>query len=387
MIKLRKNAERRIRKGHLWVFSNEIASPDVADLNPGEIHELFDSSEHFLGMVYSNPKSLITARIVSKERIDIDHSFIRSRIQEANERRLNICRGNNAYRLFYGESDLIPGLIIDRYGDHYVIQGSTSGVDAMLDLIVEAVVDLFKPESVFIRNDSPIRDLEGIHREKKLAYGKLPERIEISLNGLKFVVDVENGQKTGFFLDQEFNRVCLEKYLPPNARVLDLFCYSGAWGIHAAARSMCRVLAVDSSNSALDIANINSEINGVKERVEFLKSDCIDFLKKNNDFWDVVIADPPAYIKSKSKLAEGRKGYLDLNKRALMRLKPGGFLVTCSCSHHLTLDDFQDLALTASIQTSRNLRIMEVLGQGPDHPCLLAMPETRYLKVLICQVV
>lgn len=387
MIKLRKNAEKRIRKGHLWVFSNEIASPDVADLNPGEIHELFDSSDRFLGMVYSNPKSLITARIVSRDRSAIDHSFIRSRIQAANERRTNICRGNNAYRLFYGESDLIPGLIIDRYDDHYVIQGSTAGVDALLDYIVEAVVDLFKPESVFIRNDSPIRDLEGISREKKLVYGKLPERIEVILNGLKFVVDVENGQKTGFFLDQEFNRAGFVKYLAPNARVLDLFCYSGAWGIHAAARAMCRVLAIDSSNNALDIANINSEINRVQERIDFIKSDCIDFLKKNNEVWDAVIADPPAYIKSKSKLAEGKKGYLDLNKRALMRLKPGGFLITCSCSHHLTMDDFLDLVLTASLQTSRSLRIMEVLGQGPDHPCLLAMPETRYLKVLVCQVV
>lgn len=371
----------------MWVFSNEIASPKVSDLNQGDIHELSDSAGNFIGMVYSNPQSLISARIVSRMRTAIDYSFVKNRIQEANERRLDICSNSNAYRLFYGESDLIPGLIIDKYHDHFVIQSSTAGVDAILDMIVDAIVDLFKPSGIFIRNDLPVRDLEGILREKKLAYGKLPENIEINLNGLKFVVDVENGQKTGFFLDQEFNRSSLLKYLSPNDRVLDLFCYSGAWGIYASARGNCSVTGIDSSNSALELARINSEMNNVQDRVGLVKSDCIEFLKKTDETWDVVIADPPAYIKSKSKLAEGKRGYLDLNKRALMRLRKGGILVTCSCSHHLSLEDFQDLLLTASLQSSRDLRILEVLGHGPDHPCLLAMPETRYLKVLVCQVI
>ncbi len=387
MIKLKKNADKRIRKGHLWVFSNEIESPNVSELTQGELHELYDCSGRFIGMVYANPNSLITARIITPNKTDIDYPFIKQRIKEANDRRSDICRNSNAYRLFYGESDLLPGLIIDRYNDVFVVQSSTAGVDAMTDMVVESIVELFKPVAVYIRNDLPVRELEAVPREKRLAYGQLPDKLEIELNGLKFLVDVENGQKTGFFLDQEFNRVSLAKYLKPKAQVLDLFCYSGAWAINAAVRGMCDVIAVDSSLNALESAKTNAEVNGVADRVELVKSDCIDFLKKTDRFWDVVIADPPAYIKSKSKLAEGKRGYFDLNKRAMMKLRKGGILVTCSCSHHLSLEDFLDLTLSTSLQTSRRLRLLEVLGQGPDHPGLLGMPETSYLKVLICQVV
>lgn len=387
MIKLKKNADKRIRKGHLWVFSNEVDTPNVSEIVKGSIDELCDSGGNFLGMVYLNPNSLITARIISREKTDIDASFIKQRIREANSRRSNMCRESNAYRMFYGESDLIPGLIIDRYDDVYVIQSSTAGVDALMDMVVEAIVELCSPVAVYIRNDLPVRDLESIPRHKRLGYGELPEHVYIDLNGLKFRVDVESGQKTGFFLDQEFNRMSLVKYLPEGARVLDLFCYSGAWAINAAARAKCEAVAVDSSINALDAARKNAALNGVEERVELVKHDCIDFLKKSEGFWDVVIADPPAFVKSKAKLAEGKRGYFDLNKRSLMKLRPGGLFVTCSCSHHLSLDDFLDLVLTASIQSSRRLRVLEVLGQGPDHPSLLAMPETAYLKALICQVI
>ncbi len=387
MIKLKKHSDKRISRGHLWVFSNEIASPEISQLNKGEVHELFDFSDNFLGMAYVNPNSLISARIVSRDRTQIDYSFVRSRIHEANQRRLNVCHGSDSYRLFYGESDLLPGLIIDKYGGVYVIQSSTAGVDLLMDMIVQAIIDLFSPESIYIRNDLPVRDLEGIPRDKKLVYGYLPEPITISLNRLRFAVDVANGQKTGFFLDQEFNRASFMKYLVPNSRVLDLFCYSGAWAINSAARKSCNVTAIDSSASALDLARMNAELNHVKASPEFLKSDCVDFLKKNDQCWDVIIADPPAFIKSKSKQAEGKRGYLDLNKRAMMRLKSGGILVTCSCSHHLTLDDFKDVVLSASFKTSRRLRVLEILGQGPDHPSLLSMPETSYLKVMICQVI
>lgn len=386
MIRLKKNADKRIRKGHLWVFSNEIDSPSVSEIVQGEVDELFDHSGKFLGMVYSNPRSLITSRVLSHKRTDIDGLFVKQRIKEANDRRSSICRHSTAYRLFYGESDLIPGLIIDKYADAYVVQSSTAGVDTLMELVVQAIVELFSPSCVYIRNDLPVRDLEGISRTKKLAYGTLPERIEVELNGLKFLVDIENGQKTGLFLDQEFNRTALIKYLSPQANVLDLFCYTGAWGINAAARGLCGVTAVDSSANALDAAKVNAELNNVGDRFEVVKSDCIDFLKKMEKHWDVVIADPPAYIKSKAKLAEGKRGYFDLNKRALGKLRKGGLLITCSCSHHLSLEEFRDLILSASLQSSRRIRLLEVLGQGPDHPCLPAMPETSYLKALVCQV-
>jgi 23S rRNA (cytosine1962-C5)-methyltransferase len=386
MITLRKNCDRRIRKGHLWVFSNEIATPPVSELEPGEIYELRDHKGEFLGMVYANPSSLITARILSRRRTPIDEAFIMERLGLALERRKRIFPDRRHYRMVFGEADLLPGLVVDRYGSTIVTQSLTAGTDRLQEMIVNSLVELTTPECVFMRNDSPMRSLEGLPLEKKLAYGSLPDRISIDSHGVEFAVDVVDGQKTGFFLDQESNRDLMRKYVPQDGRVLDLFCYTGGWGLHAAAAGAAETVMVDSSQPALDLAALNATTNKLDDKVFFYRDSALEFLKRDRTVWDVVVLDPPAYIKSRAQAKEGLKGYIDINRRALNRLNTGGILVTCSCSHHLDQVTFEEALLSASRQSGRELRILEMRGQSPDHPFLLSMPETRYLKVIVAQV-
>lgn len=387
MITLKKNADRRIRKGHLWIFSNEIKSPPMSELEPGSIHEISDSSGEFMGMAYANPKSLITARLLARRKIPIDHTFFEQRIGSALELRKRISSGRDAYRLVFSDSDLLPGLIVDRYADYLVVQSLTAGMDALLEQVVEVLADLIAPSGIFARNDSRIRGLEGIPLEKRPVFGSVPDAVTINSMGLQFLVNIQEGQKTGFFLDQEANRDLMKKYVLPGARVLDLFSYTGGWGIHAAAAGAAYVAAVDSSRASLDFAEINASLNNVESCFTAIRDQVVDYLKKTKESWDVIIADPPSYIKSRAKIKEGRRGYIDLNRRALGKLSAGGILVTCSCSHHLSREDFEDVLLIASQQSGRRTRILEVRGQGPDHPVLLSMPETRYLKVMVLQVI
>jgi 23S rRNA (cytosine1962-C5)-methyltransferase len=387
MITLKKNSDRRVRRGHLWVFSNEVKDPPVSELEPGSLHELFDASGEFLGIAYANPASLITARILSRRRVPIDESFLRSRIQSALELRKRLLPEKDVYRWIFGESDLMPGLLVDRYGSFLVVQSLTAGMDRLVDPVVEILVETIHPEGIYLRNDSASRELEGVALEKKLLHGSVPQKVTMVSEGLKFLVDIQDGQKTGFFLDQEANRSLMKQYVFHGARVLDLFCYSGAFGIHAAAAGAEVVTAVDSSRGAIALAQDNAELNGFGNRVVATKESALDFLKKAQQTWDIIVLDPPAFIKSRSRISEGTKGYIDLNRRALGRLNIGGILITCSCSHHLNQMAFEELLAAASLQSGKQLRILDVRGQAPDHPVLLSMPETRYLKVIVAQVV
>jgi 23S rRNA (cytosine1962-C5)-methyltransferase len=386
MIILKKNADRRIRRGHLWLFSNEIANPPVAQLEPGSIHELQDAAGEFLGMVYANPASLIAARILSRKRVPIDEEFLEQRIGAALETRQRLFTDRDCYRLIFGESDLLPGLIVDRYDQVLAVQSLTAGMDALLDKVLAVLVRLVAPEGIYLRNDSPSRALEGLSQEKRLAYGSVPDAVTITLSGLKFLVDVANGQKTGFFLDQEANRPLMKRYVFPGAKVLDLFCYTAAWSLHAAAAGAAEVTGVDSSRSALDLAEANAVLNGMEGRFHPVRQSALEFLKHSHETWDVTILDPPAFIKSRSHIKEGQKGYIDINRRALTKLNPRGILVTCSCSHHMDAPTFEETLAIAARQSGKELRILDTRGQGPDHPYLLSMPETRYLKVIVAQV-
>lgn len=386
MITLKKKSDRRIRHGHLWVFSNEIADPPVSDIEPGSIHELADSSGAFLGMVYANPASLIAARILSRKREPIDRTFIKNRVRKAFQFREILFPEKGVYRSVFGESDGLPGLIVDRYGSHLAVQSLTAGMDRLLDHVLDALVTVYSPEGIYLRNDSPARVLEGLDSCKETALGTVPETVRIQSWGREFLVDIAEGQKTGFFLDQECNRLIMKQYVSPGSRVLDLFCYSGAWGIHALDAEASEVTAVDSSRSALNLALQNVELNGMTDRFYPVREPVLDFLKKSRELWDVVILDPPAFIKSRGGLKEGVKGYIDVNRRAMNRLHPGGILITCSCSHHLDGASFENALLAASRQSGRDVRILEMRGQGPDHPVLLCMPETRYLKLIVAHV-
>lgn len=385
MITLKKNSDRRVRRGHLWVFSNEVENPPVSELEPGSIHELHDSAGEFLGMVYVNPASLICARILSRKKVEIDSLFFQERIEAALELRKRAFPDRDSYRVVFGEADLLPGLIVDRYAEYLAVQSLTAGIDRLTDEVLAALIEVMSPEGIYLRNDAAIRSLEGLTPEKRLAYGSVPDMVTIVSNGLKFLVDIPNGQKTGFFLDQESNRALVGQYVFPGASVLDLFCYTGAWGIHAAASGADRVVAVDNSLGALSLALSNAALNGLDHKLQPVREPVLEFLKKTRDSWDLIVLDPPAFIKSRSGFKQGQKGYIDINRRALSKLKPGGIIITCSCSHHLTEPDFEDVLLSASRQSGRDLRILDVRGQGPDHPVLLAMPETRYLKVLAAQ--
>ncbi|MCA1959357.1 MAG: class I SAM-dependent rRNA methyltransferase, partial [Desulfomonile sp.] len=292
----------------------------------------------------------------------------------------------NTYRLVYGESDLLPGLVIDRYGDYLAIQTLSAGMERLQPLVVESLVEMLNPRGIHLRNDSPVRSLEGLPLEKKTVHGHVPEAVQIALGTLKFLVDVPNGQKTGFFLDQEANRDLMARFVRNGARVLDLFCYTGAWGLHALAAGASRAVGVDSSRAALKLAQENALLNGIGDRFETVRDSALDFLKKTHQPWDVIVLDPPAFIKSRAQLKEGRGAYIDLNRRALGKLRPEGILVTCSCSHHINLSDFEEILMTATVQSGRRVSVLDVRSQGPDHPVLLPMPETRYLKVLVCMV-
>ncbi len=386
MIRLKKHADRKVRRGGLWIFSNEIQEPQVRDLVAGAIYELRDFSGEFLGIVYANPKSLIAARILSRQKVQIDVDFFVERLSKALDWRRSFCRAREAYRIVFGESDFIPGLVVDKYGPHVVVQSSAAGIDNMLDTIVEAIDKLLSPESVIVRNDSSARNLEGVASYSEIKKGANIDRINFRSGELSFVADLLRGQKTGFFLDQEFNRPGLKRYLSGgNCSVLDLYCYSAAWGMHALNAGVQSVTAVDSSSVALEMALENARINNFESRTSFVREDALHFLSGAAAQWDLIILDPPAFIKSRSKVREGRQGYIDINRKALTRLKKGGLLVSCSCSSHLGLPDFMDALNIAAYRSGRDLRILEVAGQGPDHPSLVSMPETRYLKVVFAQ--
>jgi 23S rRNA (cytosine1962-C5)-methyltransferase len=312
---------------------------------------------------------------------------LEERIGAALERRQRLFPERDFCRLIFGEADLLPGLIVDSYGTVLVVQSLTAGMDALLDQVLEVLVRCLGPEGIYLRNDSPSRALEGLSQEKRVAYGSIPEPVVISSSGLKFIVDVAEGQKTGFFLDQEANRPLMKQHVFPGAKVLDLFCYAGAWGLHAAAAGAGEVTGVDSSQGAIQLAESNAALNGMEDRFHPIRENALEFLKRSRETWDVVILDPPAFIKSRSRIKEGQKGYIDFNRRALTKINPGGILITCSCSHHLDAQVFEETLAIAARQSGKELRILDVRGQGPDHPFLLSMPETRYLKVIVAQIV
>lgn len=387
MITLKKNADRRVRRGHLWVFSNEIAKPAVSEIEPGSVHDLYDAAGEYVGTAYANPSSLIAARILSRKKAAIDTAFFAQRIQDALELRKGLCVDREAYRLFYSESDFVPGLIVDRYGPYLVVQSLTAGIDSHIEEIADALQEVAAPEGMYLRNDAPFRSLEGLPEEKRVLRGTVPDEVTFTSSGLKMLVNIPNGQKTGFFLDQEANRLLARTYVPDGSRVLDLYCYTGAWGMHALAGGAAEVVAVDTSRGALSLVAATAELNGFADRVHPVRDSAVEFLKKNTVHWDAVVLDPPAFIKSRSLLKEGIKGYIDVNRRAMGRLRSGGILITCSCSHHLSNEDFESLLHSAARQAGKELRILDTRGQGPDHPILLSMPETRYLKVIVAQAV
>lgn len=382
---VKRSCERRLLQGHRWVFSNEVESP-LKNFSPGQWVQVVSVSGHRWGTGYVNPHSLIACRIVAPPGTEPTPAFFEEKLRRAVAFRERIYPGQKVYRAVYGESDGLPGLVVDRYDTAWVMQTTTAGMAAMEPMICEALVRGQGAHVVVARNDTSRRALEGLPLSKGILYGAAPGSLEVTLHGLKVHVDPLDGQKTGLFLDQRDNREAVRRYVS-GAQVLDLFCYQGLWSLVAAASGAERVLGVDQSREAVQRAERDARDNGLSDRCRFQTADVLDFLKRaGRESVDVLIMDPPAFAKTRASLPNAFKGYTDLNRRAMLALRRGGILVTCSCSYHLGEDAFYEMLLRAAQAAGRSLRLLEARGQALDHPVLLAMPETRYLKCAVLEV-
>lgn len=386
-IRLGRGADKRIRNGHPWIFSNEIAEI-TGEGTAGSAAEIFSAGGDYLGTGYHNPRSLIAVRLLTKRREDIDtEEFYRQRILRALQYRRDLYPGWETFRAVYGEGDFLPGLVVDKYGDYLSVQFLTAGIESRKELIIAALHDIFVPKGIVARNDVAVRSLEGLAMETEILHGDIPDTVEIDEHGLLFRVGLLTGQKTGHFLDQKENHLLL-KGICAGKQVLDCFCYSGSWGVHAAAYGAASVTAIDSSEKAAALGRENAARNGFASVMRFETEDAFDrlrSLKSEGRRFDVIVLDPPAFIKSRKLVQEGLKGYLTINRRCMELLSEGGYLLTCSCSHHLDREMFRELLLKAAVQSGRELRLLGVHPQAPDHPVLLAVPETEYLKCVVLQ--
>ena len=386
-ISLARGEERRLRGGHPWVFSNEISSV-AGERARGAIAEVYDAGGAYVGTGHYNPNSLIAVRLLSRTRQEIDApEFFHQKIHDADSYRRSVYPGLASYRVVYGEADGLSGLVVDRYGDYLSIQLLSAGMDARREMIVQALVEIFRPKGILARNDVSVRSLEGLDEKVEILFGSIPDTVWMEEHGLRFLVDLVAGQKTGHFLDQKENHLLL-KGLAEGKEVLDCFCYSGSWGIHAAAFGAAAVTCVDISGRAASLAEENARANNVHSRVFVETADVFErlrTLKHEGRRFDVVVLDPPAFVKSKKALREAQKGYLTINRRAMELLRPGGYLVTCSCSYHMDREMFRDILQTASQQAGREMRVTAARAQALDHPVLLGVPETEYLKCFLLQ--
>lgn len=385
---LKKNEDRRLRAGHLWVFSNEVDTQrtPLTAFAAGDAVDIRAHDGRFIGSGYVNPNSLICARLLSRDEDRVpDGSLIADRLRLALALRERLY-AKPFYRLVYGESDGLPGLVVDRYGDLLVAQITTAGMERMKVEIAGALVEVLKPAGILWRNDVGIRELEGLPLYTEIAYGSIPETTTVEEHGQKFEVPLLGGQKTGWFFDQHDNRARLLRYVP-GRRVLDVFSYLGAWGIQAVTHGARAALCVDSSAAALALARGNAALNGVE--IATHEADAFDALRElhaTGEKFDVVILDPPAFVKRKKDLPKGREAYRRLNQLGMQLLIPDGLLVSCSCSYHMPEIELLAAIQSAARRLGREAQVLERGGQASDHPIHPAIPETAYLKAFFVRV-
>ena len=385
---LKPERESRLRSGHLWIFAGEIARID-GKVTDGGVVDVRAYRGRWVGRGFLNRRSSLTVRLLTHRPEAIDEEFFRRRLADAwSYRRRMLPSTLHAWRVVSGEGDLLPGLIVDRYGDVLVIQTLSLGMDVRKNLMVDLLSELLAPAAVYERNDPHVRTLEGLPQQVGWLRGEHDPIIEIHEGPARFLVDVAGGQKTGFFLDQRENRLAAST-LVKDGEVFDAFCYTGAFAIHAALGGAKAVTAVDSSADALRLAHRIADLNGVAERVRVVEANVFDELRRLADagtHFDAVILDPPAFARSKDALPRAMGGYKEINLRALKLLRPGGVLITCSCSFHMTEALLQSVVAEAAVDAKRDVRLVEARGHARDHPVHPAMPETRYLTCLILEV-
>ncbi len=388
-LRLHRHEERRLLSGHLWVYSNEVdtrATP-LQQYRAGEQVRVEAHNGKFLGTAYVNPQSLICARLVSRDDRPLDHALLVRRLEQALKLRSRLFT-EPFYRLVYGESDLLPGLIVDRFGDHLSVQLNSAGMEAVRGQVLDALHQVIAAKSIVLRNDSGIRTLEGLPREIEVAWGEVPEEVELRENGVRMLAPLHDGQKTGWYYDQRPNRAWLRSFAP-GCRVLDVFSYVGGFAVQAAAFGAREVVAVDASRPALEMAEKNAELNGAGKIFTGIVGDAfavLKGLKADGERFDIVVVDPPAFIKRKKDHREGLQAYHRINELAMQLLPPDGLLLTASCSMHLAREELLDVLRGAGRRQNIHVQILLEGMQGPDHPVHPAIPETRYLKAFLARV-
>ena len=383
-IKISTRGAKRIRQGHLWVYRSDVR--DVSDADGGALVRVADEAGNFVGQAFYSDRSEITLRFLTTHEAEIDREWWRARLRQCAERRAIISRETNACRLVYSEGDLLPSMIVDLYDNVLVLQTLSQGTERLKSLFVEILIEQFNPRAVIERNDARVRELEGLELRSDVLYGDRPDEIEINQHGVRFVVSPLGGQKTGAFLDQRENYLAARSVA--HGRALDCFTCNGGFALHLA--PACEsVLAVDISGDAIAAAQRNAELNGAGN-VEFRTANVFDALREmesGGERFDTVILDPPAFAKNRATVRSAARGYKEINLRALKLLNPGGVLVTCSCSYHMSEDLFLEIIADAALDARRRVQIIEKRGQSSDHPVLLGVPETHYLKCVIARVI
>jgi len=389
VLRLKRGEERRLAAGHVWVFSNEIdtGSTPLTAFAPGAVAQVRTQRDTFVGYACVNPHALICARILSREEArPVDGALIERRLRAALALRERLT-GAPYYRWVFGESDQLPGLVLDRYGAVVIGQIATAGMEALREEVAAAVRAVLAPAVLYWKNDSAARELEHLPRFTAAAFGAVPANIEVTEGGLSFTAPLAEGQKTGWFYDQSANRARLARYVAAGARVLDVCSYVGAWAVTALRHGAARAQCVDTSQAALEFAQLNAARNGTALQV--LRADAFEALKsltEQGERFDLVILDPPAFIKRKKDTPKGQAAYRKLNQLALGLLADEGLLVSCSCSYHLAPEELVSAIQSAARHSGRFVQILEAGGQSPDHPVHPAIPETRYLKAFFCRV-
>ncbi len=381
-----RNKEFRVDSGHPWLFRSDIERVSGNPL-PGDAVDVFGLDGRFLGRGLFNPNSQIAIRMLTRWEEPITRDFFERRIRQAWSYRQKVA-DTNSCRVIFAESDFLPGLIVDKFNDILVMQTLSFGMDRMKGMLVSLLQEIINPRGIYERNDVPVRELEGLPQQKGFLTEPFDTMVEMKENGIRFLVDVADGQKTGFFLDQKENRAALAP-LVPGQRVLDCFSHTGSFALHAAHYGASEVIGVDISDHAVACANQNAELNGYQDRTRFVEANAFDFLRAasdRKDIYDVVILDPPAFTKSRSAIEGAVRGYKEINLRAMKIVKPGGFLVSCSCSHHVSQELFLKTLHDAATDAHRQVRLVEYRSQAKDHPILLASAETQYIKCAILQV-
>jgi 23S rRNA (cytosine1962-C5)-methyltransferase len=380
-ILLRRRGQRRLLRGHPWIYQADVETSE-GPVEKGDLVDVYGVGRRFLGRGYANPDSQIFVRLLTREAEPIDAGFFRRRITAARTTRQHLAVPSNAIRFVYAEADELPGLILDAYGDILVLQILTAGMERLRGVWLPVIEELFHPRGVFLRNDVSSRALEGLPLEKTFLGAPFDPVTSIAEQDVRFRINIATGQKTGFFLDQRDNRLAVRP-LAADRDVLDCFCYSGGFALHAARAGARRVEGIDISPEAVAGALENAAVNGLSERCSFRTGNVFDELRRLQDArrrYDLIVLDPPAFTKSKEAVAAALRGYKEINLRAMKLLTPGGVLVTSSCSYHVSETDFLEMLAEAAADAGIRCRILAIRTQSADHPALLGVKETKYLK-------